>query len=141
VEYPDVLRPQRQSTLNGVDFVYEVPPNAELPVAPDEFWLYARFYSTSDLTGATRPLTITCLWLDSPTGKPVRVWSRDLGRVVFRRPRAVFDRAWAFRNTEGEETYRFPGFGRYEFRLWYRAPKTHARRVKAREYVSVEVKP
>ena len=141
VEYPDALRPQRQSTLNGVDFVFEVPPNAEPPVEPEEFWLYARFYSTSDLTGATQRLAVTCLWLDGPTGRPARIWSRDLGRVAFRRPRAVFDRAWAFRNVGNERTYRFPGFGRYEFRLWYRAPKTRARRVKAQEYISVEVKP
>jgi hypothetical protein len=141
VEYPDVLRPLRQSTLNGVDFVFEVPPGTEPPVEPDEFWLYARFYSTSDRIGDTRPLTLTCLWLDGPTGRPARVWSRRIGRINFRRPRAVFDRAWTFRNIAGGGTYRFPGFGRYELRLWYRDPKTRGRRVKAQEFISVEVKP
>jgi hypothetical protein len=140
VEYPDALRPVRRSTLNGVDYVFEVPPGTEPPIEPTEFWLYARLYSTSDLAGATRPLTLTCLWLDGPTDKPVRVWSWKAGPITFRRPRGVVQRAWAFRNTGTEATFRFPGFGRYEFRLWYRDPRTRARRVKAQEFVTVEVK-
>jgi hypothetical protein len=43
VEYPNVQRPQRSSTLNGIDFVLEVPHGTEFPFVPDEFWLFARF--------------------------------------------------------------------------------------------------
>jgi hypothetical protein len=141
VEYPDALRPQRHSTLNGVDFVFEIPPGAEPPIEPDEFWLYARFYSTSDDTGDTPRLSISCLWLDGPAGRKVKVWTRPPGRITFRRARAVVDRAWVFRNTDSDKSFRFPGLGRYEFRLCHRARTWPNRRVKANEFISVEVHP
>lgn len=134
-------RPLRDSTLNGVDYVFGVPPGTEFPFEPDEFWLYARFYSQSDVTGDSRPLSVTCAWLDDPNGQQVDVWTHQIGRVAFRRPRTVFDRAWAFRNTEGSRKFRFPGLGRYEFRLWHPSRKWPHERVKAHEYIKLEVQP
>jgi hypothetical protein len=98
VSYPDVRRPQRNSTLDGVDFVLEVPPNTEFPFEPLEFWLYARIYSTSDDVGETPPLFVTCVWLDAPDGQEVEVWTHSLGRIAFRQPRVVLERGWPFRN-------------------------------------------
>src|SRR5579872_354127 len=71
------------STLNGVDFVFDVPPGTEFPFAPDEFWLFARFYSKSDRTGVLPPLSVTCVWLDSPNGQSTEVWTHDLPPVTF----------------------------------------------------------
>ena len=134
-------RPQRNSTLDGVDFVFEVPPNAEFPIEPAEFWLYARLYSTSDDVGDTPPLSVTCVWLDDPSGLEVVAWTHTLGREPLRRPRAVVDRGWAFRNYEGGPSFRFPFAGRYVFRLWQATRKYPNVRVKAEEYISVEVTP
>jgi hypothetical protein len=141
VSYPDVRRPQRNSTLDGVDFVYEVPPNSEFPIEPAEFWLYARLYSTSDDVGDTPPLSVACVWLDAPDLQEVEVWTHALAPVTFHRPRAVIDRAWVFRNYEGGPSYRFPFAGRYVFRLKHPIRKYPGYRVRAEEYVSVEVKP
>ena len=142
IEYLDPHRPYRNTILNGVDFVFGVPPGTEFPFDPEEFWLFARFYSTSDLTGDTRSMSIICYWLDSPTGEEeVEIWTRDIGPIAFRRPHGVIDRNWVFRNPEGETTYRFPGPGRYAFKLGYAVDKWSHWRVKAREYISVEVQP
>lgn len=141
VEYPDARRPFRDSTLNGVDFVFGVPPNTEFPVEPEEFWLFARLYSTSDQTGDTRQLSIRCLWLDDLSGQGVEVWRRKLPAVTFRQPRAILDRAWAFRNVEGGIPFRFPGPGRYLFQLRYRIREWPRFRVVAQEYISIEVQP
>jgi hypothetical protein len=140
IEYVDPHRPYRNTILNGVDFVLGIPSGTEFPFDPEEFWLFARFYSNSDLTGRTWPLSIICNWLDSPTGEEeVEVWRRNLGPITFRRPGAVIDRNWVFRNPEGERTYRFPGPGRYAFKLGYDINKWPFWRAKASEYISVEV--
>jgi hypothetical protein len=131
----------RNSTLNGVDFIFAVPPNTEIPFVPNEFWLYARFYSLSDVIGNTPPLKVSCVWHDSPTGKKAKVWMRNLGSVRFSQPHQVMDRAWVFRNSGDEVQYDFPGLGRYEFRLWHTMKKWPGRKVKAREYMKVEVQP
>lgn len=141
VGYADVRRPHRNSTLDGVDFVFAHPPNAELPIEPDEFWLYARLYSRSDQPGVTPPLSVTCLWLDAPDGAEVEVWTHALGAVPLRKPRGVIDRGWAFRNTEDAKPFRFPRLGRYVFRLWHPARTWPRVRVKAEEFISVEVQP
>ena len=138
VEYPDVHRPQRNSTLNGVDFVLEVPPGTEFPFVPDEFWLFARLYSRSDRTGILPPLSVTCVWLDSPNGHATDIWTHDLPRISFNKTHAVIDRGWVFRNTETENKFLFPGLGRYEFRLWHSMTRWPNMRVKAREYILLE---
>jgi hypothetical protein len=143
VDYRNRARPHRNTILDGVDYVFGAPVGTEVPFDPLEFWLFARFYSTSDLIGDTRSLSIICYWLDSPTGdEEVEVWTRDIGPITFRRPYAVVDRTWVFRNPEeGEKTYRFPGPGTYAFKLGHATNKYPNWRVKAREYISVEVQP
>lgn len=140
VEYPDVRRPYRDNILNGVDFYVPVPPGTEFPFEPSEFWLYVRLYSLADSPGDTRALVVTCSWLDAPDGNPVEVWRRDIGPVRFHHPRAVVDRAWAFRNYGDEARYAFPFPGRYGFRLWHRTRKWPFERTLRQEYVRVEVK-
>jgi hypothetical protein len=141
VSYPDVRRPQRNSTLDGVDFVLQMPPNAEFPFEPAEFWLYARVYSTSDDVGDSAPLSVTCVWLDSPDGQEPEVWTHPLGRIAFHKPRATLDRGWAFRSVEGVSSFPFPGVGRYVFRLWTPTRKWPMKREKAEEFISLEVVP
>lgn len=141
VEYPDVRRPQRNSTLGGVDYVFAFPPATEFPFEPDEFWLFARFFALADRPFDTRPLFVTCVWRNHPSGQETDIWTHALGRVTFRSPGAVLDRGWAFRNTEGERKFRFPGPGHYEFRLWHPVRKWPHERVKAREYIKLEVQP
>lgn len=60
IDYRDRAQPHRNTILDGVDFVFGIPPGIEFPFDPEEFWLFARFYSTSDRTGDTKPLSITC---------------------------------------------------------------------------------
>jgi hypothetical protein len=142
IEYIDPHRPYRNTILNGVDYVLGIPTGSEFPFDPDEFWLFARFYSTSDLTGDTRPLSLNCYWLDSPTGEgEIEIWTRNLGPITFRRASAVIDRNWVFRNPEGEKSYRFPGPGRYAFKIGYAINKWPHWRVKGHEYITVEVQP
>jgi hypothetical protein len=138
VDYLDPARPHRDSVLNRVDYVLSAPAGTEFPFEPPEFWLFARFYWLRDRPGRTPPLTINCVWLDSPGGEEVEVWQRPIGRVRFSRPSAVVDRAWAFRNFPGDAPYPFPGLGRYEFRLWYQLRAWTEERVIAREYIRVE---
>lgn len=139
VEYLDPLRPHRDSVLNRVDYVLGAPPGTEFPFEPPEFWLFARFYWMRDRPGSTPPLTVSCVWLDRPRGGEVEVWRRSLGRVIFHHPHQVADRAWPFRNFLDHPVYRFPGVGRYEFRLWSRERRLGRRRVQRREYIRVEV--
>ncbi|WP_439621052.1 hypothetical protein [Gemmata sp.] len=138
VEHPDVRRPQRNSTLSGVDYVFEVPPGTEFPFEPDEFWLYARIYWLRDRPGSTPPLTISCVWLDAPGGKEVEIWQRPVGVVQFTRPGDVRSRAWVFRNTPGDAQYPFPGLGRYVFRLWH-PTRWSGERTRSREYIRIGV--
>jgi hypothetical protein len=142
VEYLDPNRPHRDSTLNRVDYVLPAPSNTEFPFAPDEFWLFARFYWLRDWPGSTPPLTVSCVWLDSPTGDEVEVWQRDIGRVRFLRPNAVIDRSWAFRNYDVvPPPYPFPGVGRYEFRLWCPIRQWPWQHVVGHEHIRVEISP
>jgi hypothetical protein len=138
VEYLDPHRPHRDSTLNGVDFALRVPPGTEFPFEPPEFWLFARFYWMRDVPGATQPLIVSCVWLDPPVGDEVEVWQRGLGRVSFHQPYGVSDRAWVFRNAPDAPQFRFPGVGRYEFRLWHALRGWNRQRVVRREYIRVE---
>ncbi len=138
VEYLDPNRPHRDSTLNRVDYVLTAPPNTEFPFEPSEFWLFARFYWLRDRAGSTPPLTVSCVWLDSPSGNDPEVWRRRLGPVRFHQANQVSDRAWAFRNAPDFAPYRFPGIGRYEFRLWHPG-RGSGRRVRASEFIRVEV--
>jgi hypothetical protein len=139
VEYLDPNRPHRDSTLNRVDYVLPAPPNTEFPFEPPEFWLFARFYWLRNRPGSTAPLTVSCVWHDSPTGDEVEAWQRHIGRVRFLRPNDVIDRAWAFRNHPDAAPYRFPGIGRYEFRLWYPHQQGLGRRVVSSEHIRVEI--
>ena len=145
IEYVDPHRPYRDTILNGVDYVFGAPPGTEFSFDPEEFWLFARFFSTSDQAGDSRPLSIVCYWLDSPTeleGTEVEVWRRDIGPITFRRPFAVIDRNWVFRNPlEHDKTYRFPGPGRYVFKLEQATKKYPHWQMKAREFISIEVMP
>jgi hypothetical protein len=141
VSYPDVRRPLRNNTLDGVDYVFEVPPDTEFPFEPAEFWLYARIYSTSDDIGDTPPLFVTCVWRDAPGGQETEAWTYSLGRIALRRPRVVLERGWPFRNYEGGMLIRFPGAGRYSFQLWHPTRRWPHKRVKATEYIYVEVVP
>jgi hypothetical protein len=142
IDYRDRTRPNRNTILDGVDYVFGAPPGTEFPFEPDEFWLYARLYSTTDDIGECRPLTVTCSWLDSPGSEdPVEIWQRAIGPLRFVRPHGVIDRSWVFRNTESEATYRFPAAGRYEFALWHSTKKFPNRRVVAREFVRIEAQP
>ena len=141
VSYPDVRRPQRNSTLDGVDYVFEVPPDAECPIEPTVFWLYARLYSTSDEVGETPPLYVTCAWQDAPDEREVEVWTYSLGRISLRRPRVVLERGWSFRNSEDAVSFQFPRLGRYVFRLWHSIRRWPRKRVKATEFIRVEVVP
>jgi hypothetical protein len=139
VEYLDPSRPHRDSILNRVDYVLQTPPGTEFPFEPPEFWLFARFYWLRDRPGRTPPLTVSCVWLDPPSGDEVEVWQRPIGPVRVARPNAVIDRAWVFRNFSDDAPYPFPGAGQYEFRLWYQRQPWSVVRVKAREYIRVEV--
>lgn len=143
IDYRNRARPHRNTILDGVDFVFGAPAGTEFPFDPDEFWLFARFYSTSDQTGDTRPLSVVCYWLDSPTGEEeVELWTRHLGPITFRTAYAAIDRTWVFRNPQdGEKTYRFLGPGRYVFRLGHATKKYPNWRVKATEYIQVEAQP
>jgi hypothetical protein len=141
VEYLDPARPYRDSVLNRVDYVLSAPPGTEFPFEPLEFWLFARFYWLRDRPGKSRPLTISCVWRDHPSGNEMEVWHRDIGAVRFHSPAAVIDRCWAFRNYEGGMTFEFPGLGRYRFELWYPVRVWPNRRVVAREHILVEVVP
>lgn len=141
VEYPNVSRPQRDSSLHGVDYVFGVPPSTEFPFEPEEFWLHARFFSLRDQPFDTRGLFVTCVWRNHPSGQETDIWTHALGPISFRRPQAVLDRGWAFRNTESDRKFRFPGAGAYEFRLWHRTRKWPHERVKAHEYIKLEVQP
>lgn len=138
VEYQDPHRPHRNTILSGVDYIFAVPPGTEFPFEPEEFWLFARFFRTSDAAGQTRPLWIACFWLDSPTGEEeAEVWARNVGPVVLHHP--VCDRSWVFRNPSGGTRSSFPGPGRYMFKLMHETSKYPNWRVRAREYVRVEV--
>ncbi|MBY0460608.1 MAG: hypothetical protein K2V38_25100 [Gemmataceae bacterium] len=139
IDYRDRTRPHQNSILDGVDYAFAIPAGTEFPFEPEEFWLFARFLRTSDDEGETRPLWVVCYWLDSPTGdEEVEVWARNIGPVMLRRP--VGDRPWVFRNSAGEKTYRFPGPGRYVFKLMHEIDKYPNWRVRAREYIRVEVR-
>ena len=141
VHYPDVRRPQRNSTLDGVDYVFGVSPDTEFPFEPAEFWLYARLYSTSDGVGETPPLYVTCVWQDAPGGQEVEIWTHSLGRIALRQPGVVLERGWSFRNYEGGLSFRFPNPGRYAFQLWHPTRRYPRKRVKATEFIRVEVVP
>jgi hypothetical protein len=123
IDYLDRNRPHRNSILSGVDFSFQAAPNTEFPFEPEEFWLFARFYSLRDGAGSTPSLTVTCVWLDSPGGQEVEVWHRVLGPVRFLQPFEVLDRSWTFRNFADDVRYPFLGVGRYEFRLWHSTRK------------------
>jgi hypothetical protein len=139
VEYIDPSRPYRDSILNRVDYVLSVPPGTEFPFETTEFWLFARFYWLRDRPGSTPPLTVSCVWLDSPSGEEVEVWQRDIGRVRILRPNDVIDRGWAFRNYPDSAPFSFPGVGRYEFRLWYPIQPWPGHRIVGREHIRVEI--
>jgi hypothetical protein len=139
VEYLDPARPHRDSFLNRVDYTLTAPTGTEFPFEPPEFWLFARFYWLHDRPGATPPLVVSCVWLDSPTGREIEIWQRPLGRVQFYYSGQVSDRAWGFRNVSDSTPYQFPGTGRYEFQLWHPVRRLGARRIKRREYIRVEV--
>lgn len=139
VEYLDPTRPYRDSILNRVDYSLRAPPNTEFPFEPAEFWLFARFYWLRDLPGRTPPLMVRCMWRDHPSGAEVEVWRRNIGRVGFRGSDDVIDRSWAFRNFEDTAPYRFPGIGRYEFRLCCLIRKWPWQRVVGSEHIRVEV--
>lgn len=139
LDYRDRTQPHWNSILDGVDYAFVVPAGTEFPFEPEEFWLFARFIRTSDDAGETRPLWIACHWLDSPSGEEeVEVWAREVGPVTLRRP--VSDRPWVLRNTADEKAYCFPGPGRYVFKLMHEISKYPHRRVRAREYIRVEVR-
>jgi hypothetical protein len=143
IDYRDRSRPHRNTILDGVDYVFGIPPGTEFPFDPEEFWLFARLYLIKGRAGGdsplrTPPLWIVCCWIDPQTDEEIEAWTRELPEpVTFRR--SVADRSWAFRNPEGEKTYRFPHAGLYVFKLGYWVNRGTDFRVKAREYISLEV--
>jgi hypothetical protein len=99
--------PNTARTLEGVNYLYRVPSDAEFPEL--DLWLYARFYLTNGIDGV-RDFSVEVHWLDAP-GEALWVVTRHLGNVRFRAASPVTNVAWSVPNL------RFPGRGRFEFRL------------------------
>jgi hypothetical protein len=121
--------PDTARTLEGVNFLWDVPSDTEFPFEMAEFWLYARLVRTGPTVGE-RELKLELWWHDSPDGL-IRLAARPLGPVRFTTERPVVNRAWVMRPLQ------FPGEGLFEFRLLTnrrRSWVTHVRQV-ANEYI------
>jgi hypothetical protein len=129
--------PHTPRTLEGVSYVFGVPPGTEFPFESEELWLFARLFNENDVAGDRR-LFVDMIWMDSPGGARTLL-THDLGRIPFRPGRPVVDHAWSLRQLA------FPGPGQYELRLWHRVrwrwAATRTARVVAREYFRIEYQP
>jgi hypothetical protein len=125
---PDTLR-----TLEGVGYVYRLPPDTEFPFEFDELWLYTRFFLLNSVAG-TRTMWIEAVWLDHPTGAQVIATGPSV-QVRFSATRNVQNVAMVLR------PLRMPGSGRYEFRLMCQTRSWGGAtgRLVSREYIRIEL--
>jgi hypothetical protein len=102
--------PKGLRTLEGVGYYRSVPPNAEMPEL--DLWVYMRFFLTNNVTGRCR-FWIEQVWLDAPNG-PRKVRTYPIAHVQFWAQSPTAETAIPLRGLK------FPGRGRYEFRLIYK---------------------
>jgi hypothetical protein len=117
--------------LEGVGFIYGVPPGTEAPEFP-ELWLYSRLYLTNGVVGNRRFSVEVARTSESNDAPPYAIYEFD--PVAFRSPGAVLNVAWPLRPIQ------FPALGDYEIRLVceFRTWAGTESRVVAREYVRIE---
>jgi hypothetical protein len=119
--------PDNPYTLRDVSYYYDVPGDQEWPVRLDDLWLYVRFFGGR----RTRAFGVDVRWLDAPN-RPQLICEYDPLVVYFRPGETVHSRAWRF------GTIRYPGPGRYHFRLRRSDDDT---RTLANEYISIRSVP
>lgn len=109
VACPDVVvvrvAPDNPYTLRDVSYHFDVPADQEWPIRFEEFWLYVRFFNGR----GSRYFAVDVAWLDSPSGVH-ELCTFDLLAVPFPAD-PVHSRALRI------EAVRYPGPGRYRFRL------------------------
>src|SRR5262245_32635752 len=114
-------------TLHDVRYTVDVPAEREFPVVEPELWLFVRFFFTGS---GRQDFVIRLFWLDAPD-RAEETGFYTLPAVPFGGADLVVSRAWKL------GFVRFPGLGRYVFRLSAR-PQS---RVLAQEYVEVRRRP
>jgi hypothetical protein len=113
-------------TLRDVGYHFDVPAGREWPVRLDDLWLYVRFFDGR----GTRDFAVGVWWLDAP-GRPLLVCEFDPLVVRFPPGDSVHSRVWRV------AAVRYPGPGRYEFRL----RRSGRRRALAREFINIRSSP
>jgi hypothetical protein len=122
---PDIVvvqaAPDNPYTLRDVSYHFDVPAEQEWPIRFEEFWLYVRFFNGR----GTRYFAVDVAWLDSPSGRQ-EICSFDPLTVLFPAD-PVHSRALRV------DAVRYPGPGRYRFRLRSSGRKA----VLAEEYINL----
>ena len=125
VACPDVVviraAPDNPYTLRDVSFNFDIPSEQEWPIRLDELWLYVRFSNGR----GTRYFAFDVTWLDSLAGRQ-EICSFDPLTVPFP-AEPVHSRALRV------SAVRYPGSGRYRFRL----RRSGMKRVLAEEYINL----
>jgi hypothetical protein len=113
-------------TLRDVAYICVVTADQEWPVRLTDLWLYVRFFNGT----GSREFAVLVVWLDGPSGREEVC---EFQGIVVRFPAGepVHSRAWRV------ATVRYPGPGRYVFRL--RDGRT--RRILSREYIELRKLP
>lgn len=127
VRWEGLPPPQPPITLEGVSYIYRVPPGTESPEF-EEFWLYARLFLTNGVDG-TRKFTIDV------AGPDKRVFLRkQVGTIRFSAANPVLNFAWPIRPIQ------FVTLGEYELRLLCeeRTRRGAKNKLVATEYIRIE---
>jgi hypothetical protein len=126
IRWEGVPPPLPPITLEGVSYIYRVPPGTESPEF-EEFWLYARLFLTNGVDGS-RKFSIEVV---GPNQRVVV--SQPVGEVRFSIARPVVNVSWPIRPIQ------FVVQGQYEFRLLceeqtWRGPRN---KLVATEYIRI----
>lgn len=118
--------PDNPYTLGDVNYHFDIPGDQEWPIRFDDMWLYVRFFGGK----GKQAFGVDVFWLDAPN-RPVLICEFDPLVVAFRPGEPVHSRVWRI------ATVRYPGAGRYQFRL----RDSDGTRAMAKEYINLRRSP